>query len=272
MADPPVSPRRPAGAARRPAVHAAEVYCDACGQETEHRVLRLDQPGAGADAAVQGLARCRACGLTHRFRSEPEREVEVAEVLSEGRVSVAGSVRLPAHQRLQIGSDVPGHRHRIRRLETRAGRDVGEARADEVATIWATRQHGARVAVSLVQGRRTRSLVLEMPEGAVLEVGGPLSVEGRAYRIRALRAAGQTLHHEGASFPAHLVQRVYAGRATSPPAGSSAWSRDREMPSAPASSTSSTGRSRSSPGDSRYRTRPRARSAAGGDAHQSVRP
>lgn len=272
MAAPPDSPASSGPARTPPAVHAAEIYCEHCGRPTEHRVLRLDPSRASGDATIQGVARCRECHLTHPFRSEAERTIEVKEVVSEGPRSRSEVVRLPERQRLQVGSGVPGHGHLIHKIDRKDGRSVSEARAEQVATLWVTSDSAARVPVSIVEGRRTHSVVLVLPSDRVLEVGAPVTVEARTYTVRAIRAQRRTAHEPGTRFPARLVERVYAGRTAMPPAGSSDWTRDRERPSDDASSTSSAGRSRSSPGETKNRGRPRARNAEGGAAHHSVRP
>lgn len=197
----------------------------------------------------------------HPFRSEAERSVDVRAVVSEGARSTASVVRLPAGRRLQVGSQVPDSDQFIRKIDDRSGRSVSEAIAREVGTLWLTRGGPSRVPVSIVEGRSTRSLRIEIPPETTLVVGEQLAIEGRSYAIRALRALGRTVHGPGASYPARLVTRIYAGRTVTPPAGSRDWSRERETPSDRASSTSTPGRSRSSPGASRNRTAPRERSA-----------
>lgn len=244
-----------------PAIHTAEIYCEQCGRETTHRILRLAPTSGGAPTTLQGVARCRTCHLVHPFRSEAGRTVEVAVVVSEGATSSRHLLRLPSDRRLQVGSAVPGRDHWIRKIEDRARRSVPEAPARDVATLWVTPGGAARVPLAIVEGRRTRSGFLDLPPEATLVVGETVTFEGRTYAIRALRSLGRTVHGPGASAPARLVTRLYAGATVSPPGGSSDWSRDRETEADRASSTSRSARSRSSPGEMRNSTRPRARRA-----------
>lgn len=254
------------------AVHAASLWCDACDQVTEHRILRLDPVARGRGGTLQGVARCRNCRTVHPFRSEAPGATELVEVVSEGARSTARRLELPAAQRLQVGSEVPGTGHLIHRLQDRTGRSVSEGTAGRLASVWTTASRACRVRVSLVEGRTTRPATLVVSPLEPLTIGEPITIDGRIWRIRAIRAAGFTDHDPGRTVAAGRVQRLYAGRIVNPPAGRSAWSRDREIPSAPASSTSRAARSRSSPGTSRNRTAPRARIAEGGPTHQSVRP
>gem|GEM_PF-155225 len=255
-----------APAARAPRLHAAALWCDNCGAETPHRVLRMDPTRRTGSGPVQGTARCRVCQWTHRFESRPPERVEVAQIVSEGRTSVRSRVELPAHVRIRVGSEVPGsHRpFRVRRIDTRTGERVPEALTDEVETLWVVRDEGAVVPVSIVEGRFTRATRLVVPPETVFEVGGRLKADGTPLDIVALRARGKTWRLPGDAFAAQEVQRIYGRRTDRPPAGNRDWRTGRGRPSSFESSTSRSPRSRSSPGVRRTRTSPRARTAVGG--------
>jgi uncharacterized Zn finger protein len=255
---------RPRGAVP---VHAAEIVCDTCGRRTVHRILRLDPVAAGdVTGPVQGLARCRECRWVHPFRVEPPTTRSVALIRSEGPSSRREVLRIDPGLDLVVGGPVPGLEEplRIVRIDLLNGRSGARARAGDVATIWSTPDRGPMVPVSIVEGRRTRTTRLALPTTERLTVGEPLRVEDRSYTIHALRAEGRTWRVPGDSFAVPLIARVYVRRTVIPPAGSRDWSRDRDSPSSRASSISRSPRSRSSPGVSRNRTRPRDWSAAGG--------
>jgi len=236
------------------AIHGAEIFCEQCGVLTPHRILRLDPaPLGGRPGPIQGIAKCRHCRWTHRFRAEPERAVEVAEVLSDGPRSVASRRRLPAAAEVEVGRPLTDPKVRVRRIERKDGVAVRTARADQIATLWVTPDGPARVPVSIVEGRRTVATWLVVPPERPIEVGATIEIDERSYEVRGLRARGRTWRESGEVFPAGEVQRVYVGRTVSPPAGRSAWSRERPTPRAFDSSTSRSGRSRSSPGVSRNR-------------------
>jgi uncharacterized Zn finger protein len=252
------------------AVHSAIIYCESCRRETEHRILKV-AGGARAHGELRGLARCRECRLTHPFEDRPRQTVEVGEVVSEGRTSTPGRRRLPEDSRVYVGAGIPGSEPPVAvlRIDRKDGRRVQEAAATEIATLWVRVDRGAVVPVSIIEGRRTRAERLVVPPETVYEVGGPLRVEERSLTIVGLRARGETWRHPGARFRAEEVQRIYARRSVSPPEGSIDWSRSRDRPSSRESSTSASDRFRSSPGVSRYRTSPRARSDAGGPTDHS---
>jgi uncharacterized Zn finger protein len=254
-----------------PALASATLYCESCGRETPHRVLRVDRTPHAPGAVLSGVARCRECRRTHPFESLATATVDRVLIVSSGAESKRSSVRIPRHARLEVDRELPGADPpvRIRKLELANGGSRRTAVASEVATVWGVRDTGAVVRVSLVEGARTRPAVVRLPHGTELEVGAELNVEGTRTEIVALRAAGHTWRRPGDRFPSERVDRAYVRRTAMPPAGRSDWSRSRESPSSEAREASRSSRSRSSPGIRVTRRAPRARSADGGADVQS---
>ncbi len=245
---------------------AAVVYCDTCGKETPHRILRLDRTGGGGRRALSGIARCRACRWTHPFVSAGPDRAEVEAIVSAGAVSEHRVLELPATEPLEVGSPLPGLRPeaRIRKLDLREGGQAAEAPAREVRTVWAVETASELLRVAVLSGARSTTERVPRSAGLRLSVGSSLRLPSGPVTIVALRAHGHTWRRAGDTFPAEVVQVVYGRRTVRPPAGRSPWRRERGTPSSRASSTSRAARSRSSPGPSRNRTDPRARTAAGG--------
>jgi len=267
----------PETAGPRPAtgLHAAEIYCDVCGRTTPHRILRVEGgalPGSGG--TLQGTARCRECRVVHTFRAEPARSVTVRLVISDGPRSVASTAEIPPGRVLRVGANLPDSDppRRVLRLDTPRGVRVPEAPVESIATVWVSAGTGLWVPVSIVEGRRTRAARVTAGLDQMFEIGTPLEVEGRSYVIAAMRADGATWHDLGRAFPGRALQRLYVRRTETPPAGRSDWRSERETPRDRASSTSTWGRSRSSPGPTRPRSRPRARRASGGATDHRVSP
>jgi uncharacterized Zn finger protein len=249
------------------ALHAADLFCETCGRETPHRVLRVDERRiSGREHYISGVARCRDCQVTHPFQAEASGNVDVAVIVSDGPVSIYGSRSLPARRRLQVGSRIPSSDPplRIHRIDRKDGSRVPEAPSDEIATLWASPDRGHIVPVSVQEGRATTSLRLALAPGSLVTVDEELVTDGGRLTVVALRARGRTWRRPRDGFPAGEIQRVYARRKERPPAGNSGWRRPRETSSARASSVSRAARSRSSPGVTRNRSSPRARRAAGG--------
>jgi uncharacterized Zn finger protein len=200
---------------------------------------------------MEGIARCQECRWTHRFRSVERPMVELRAIYSEGERSEAGTLRFPAGTLLVTGQPLPGPEaagHVLRRIDGTGGRTRREARVEDVATLWLAPDPGRSIAVSIVEGRRTRAIRWRSRPEQPVPVGGTLTIDGEELRVVGIRARGRTWKVPGDAFlPAEIV-RVYARRTASPPEGRSAWRRERESPSSRASSISRSARSRSSPG------------------------
>ncbi len=259
---------------RTPRVHAALLMCENCGEETPHRILRMAPIRARSTGHLSGTARCRKCEWTHRFEFIAPSTVEVAEVVSEGPRSIHRRVALPAGEPIEVGSSVRDRDGSltVERIDSRTGRSLHSAKPEEIGTIWLTRNVGAVVPVSVIEGARTWTDRLTVPPTSWLGVGDAVSVRSTPLRIVGLRARGRTWRLAGDGFAASEIQRVYARRADTPPAGRRAWSTGRGRPTSRTRETSTADRSPSGPGVSRKRSFPRARRAEGGAADQSVSP
>jgi uncharacterized Zn finger protein len=239
-------------------IASAQIFCDSCRRATAHRILRVVPGGAGS-GTVRGVARCKECRLTHPFESAPEATVDVRVVVSEHDRSSRSVVSFPRHRRVLVGSGLPSQDPtlRIRRIDLHSGQRATDARTEEIATLWLTREAPPSVKVSIVIGRLTRTTRLPYTAGTRYEVGTSVVVENRPLWISAVRARGHTWRVPGDVFPAEEVERLYVRRTEMPPAGRRDWSSDRVTPREDARDRSMSARSRSSPGRRTTRTSPR---------------
>lgn len=269
-----VPPEEPSGGKSTPRVLAATLPCENCGRPTVHRIVRWDPKSLPRGKRASGIARCRECGWTHRFDLAPTTETEVDQIVSRRSTSTRERVRLPAAARVAVGGLVPGSDPslKIRRIDLRSGTSAQSALAREVATLWVTVDEGLRVAVSILEGPRTRATRWSVEPDVVVSVGDEVEVDGVPIRVVALRAAGHTWRRFGDHFRAGELERLYGRRTVSPPAGRSDWSRGRGRPSSRTSSFSRSSRSRSGPGERRTRIVPFDRSAAGGATVHKLSP
>ena len=261
----------PARRGRGPPIHSAALPCEVCGEETAHRILHLE-PGASA-RRVRGVARCQVCRTTRPFDVAGGEEVPVRVVLSDGPRSEPRELRVEPGIPLRVGDPLPALEPpaRIQRLELDGGRSAEEADPRRVRTIWAAVDRGPSLAVSLIEGSRTRSLVVPTDPEAPVTVGGPIALGELVAVVSAFRARHRTWSRPGDRFPAREVERVYARRNETPPGGSRRWTSSREIPSSPTRFRSTSGRSRSSPGVRTPRRRPpRANDSRGAAHHSSV--
>ena len=237
------APVRPSTSSGR--VSAARLFCPACGEVTEQRVLRLARRRPGSEGPVQGLARCRRCRLTHPFEEAVRSARTVGLIVSDRDRSKRIHVELPSDLEVRLDGSLPTTPEglRIRAIDTTEGRRVSRATVSSVATIWASVEGESTVPVSIISGARTRSVQLPFGSDEELAVGGTLEADRIPLTIIALRSRGQTYRRPGDRFRAAEIERVYGRRMDRPPLGRSAWSRDRGTESSRASSTSRSGRS-----------------------------
>ena len=271
-----MSPREPENEDPRPgasAVRSAVLSCESCGLETPHRILRLAATSR-KKGTISGIARCSRCRWTHPFTEIPPRTVTVWAVRSEGQRSVRERIELVPGATARINEPIPGldPPRIVRRIELRDGRTTVQARAEDIATLWTIVDRGPRIRVSLIEGRTTTPTLWEPPEGAQVAVGEPLNVDGVPTFIIGLRGRGQTWRAPGDRLEVREIDRIYARRSASPPAGRRDWSVDREIPSSRERATSISARSRSSPGVRKARIVARSRKADTGAAVQSETP
>jgi len=236
----------PSGAA----LGAALVYCEACGKETPHRILRVQPADVRTVRTVKGIARCRECRWTHPFVSTQPTRVPVDLVVSRGerserrRPELAPSTIVRVGERLQLGDAVV----LVRKIDLRDSTSSPEAPAQEVRTIWAVADEPRRVRLAIVDGPRSTTEKIAPGPNTRWAVGDELRLPSGPATIVALRARDRTWRRPGDAFRAEEVTVVYARRTVRPPAGRSVWSRGRGTPRDRASSTSAAPRSRSSPG------------------------
>jgi uncharacterized Zn finger protein len=255
-------------------LHSALLPCESCGRETPHRIVHLDRSTAVRSGTIRGVARCQTCGLVGPFSSVTPASRPAALIVSDGDRSDRVPIRLPASARVRVGetlADWPELLH-VRKVDDRRGRSVSSARGEEVATVWTVRDTGPSVRFSLIEGRITRAGRIPVAPGTFFEVGGSIELPGVPATVVGLRARNRTWRRPGDRFEVGEVQRVYARRTVSPPAGRSGWSTARERPEAWASSISRSARDRSSPGVRRNRRAPRERTAEGGPTVQRSSP
>ncbi len=251
---------------RRDALGSGLLFCDNCGAETPHRLLRVKPTSGPSPTNVAGTARCRVCRWTHPFTSTRETPVEVAMIVSDRGRSDRRRVALPGRRVVRIGETVTEATVplRITRIEVSSGRSAASSPVSEVRALWAIRADETLVPVSVVDGARTSSRLLRVPPSARLEIGATLTLDGDRVVIVGLRARGRTWRVVGDGFAAEEVRRAYGRRMLRPPAGRRDWRTDRGTPVSRTSSTSAAARSRSAPGVRRNATFPRAATAPGG--------
>ncbi|WP_456474410.1 HVO_0476 family zinc finger protein [Candidatus Pyrohabitans sp.] len=104
-------------------------YCEACGRDTEHEVVK--QRGS------EFLVKCSACGLVHLTIEKP-RLKEVSVIISRYEKSERKMILFPEEDEVGVGDEVEvgGEPARVTAINTEDGRKVEKAKLSDVKTLW----------------------------------------------------------------------------------------------------------------------------------------
>ena len=204
--------------------------CPACSPdlETVHEVL---SPGGGALTV-----RCGECGHVHKVQPEPEREVTLDVVVSQGGESFTANVTTPAEETVAVGDEFLLETEdvlatvRVTSVEVGEQRRVEEAPVEDVEAVWTREIDNVAVNVTIhpKDGSRddSRSVTMYVPGDYELEVGAVEELDDEKFEIDAVVVRGDATGYnrdryelEGDAVFAKDAKRVYSYDQTS-----SAWS------------------------------------------------
>ncbi len=182
-----------------------EIYCDVCGEETEHELIRADK----------NLYRCKVCGSVVELRED--RELELRAIISSGPESEKGKLRVKENEVLEVGEEVvveveDGFKvGEITSLEFKNGARAETALAKEVSTVWLRDVGEVIVKMSLHKGAITTPYRMLVSGETEFEVGEVLEINRRHFRITRIKLInGRLLKKEGEVAEAKEIRRVYA--------------------------------------------------------------
>ena len=160
--------------------------------------------------------RCLECGAYFELAAERP-PVNVSLVVSRGRASSRGKVRLAGGETLAVGDErvfEMGEQAvgvQLTALELAGGERVERARAEDVACVWARAVDEVELRIVVQKGWRSQPRVVKVHGLYELSVGSEESLGGTGFRIKALRLrAGRTLRRDMDVAQAKDVQTVYA--------------------------------------------------------------
>jgi len=182
-----------------------EIYCDVCGEETEHELIRADK----------NLYRCRLCGSVVELR--PEKEIELRAIISSGATSKRGKIKVKPDEVLETGDEVivevdDGFKvGEITSLEFKNGSRRDSAIAKDVSTVWLRDVGEVFVKISLHKGAITTPYKLLVSGDTEFEVGEVLEINRKHFRIERVKLInGKLLKKEGDKAEAKEIRRIYA--------------------------------------------------------------
>ncbi len=182
-----------------------EIYCDVCGEETEHELIRADK----------NLYRCKVCGSVVELRKP--KEIELRAILSSGATSEKGKLRVEENAVLEVGEEVivevsDGYKvGEITSLEFKDGSRAEYAEAKDVSTVWLRDVGEVIVKISLHKGAITTPYKTLVSGDTEFEVGEVLEINRKRFKITRIKLInGKLLKKEGEKAQAKEIRRVYA--------------------------------------------------------------
>ncbi len=182
-----------------------EIYCDVCGEETEHELIRADK----------NLYRCKVCGSVVELK--PEKKMELRAIISSGPQSERGKLRVRPDDVLEVGDEVvveveDGFKvGEITSLEFSNGARGESAQAKDVSTVWLRDVGEVVVKMSLHKGPITTPYRTLVSGDTEFEVGEVLEINRRRFRITRIKLInGRLLKKEGDIAEAKDIRRIYA--------------------------------------------------------------
>ena len=182
-------------------------YCDTCGEETVHDVVRVV---SGGKKGMHLTARCTVCGLVHQVEMSFERVKEIPVVISWMGTSENDRMLAPLGEKLHVGEEIylDDDRLLITGIEAEDGRMVKEADVERIRTLFTKRYDRVRVKVSINRGSRTTSRNIYVAPEEEFEVGDILEVDGIKAVIHRMKLDEHFITRGSA--PAKKIVRIYA--------------------------------------------------------------
>lgn len=188
---------------------AIPLECPACGEETDHAVLK-GTVGLRGDYTLDAVVRCETCGTVRHIVHREAGERELPVILSSGAQSRRTKLLAGDDEELAAGDEVviDGVRSVITAVETREGRRPPALPVPEIATIWAKEFEQVKIGFTINLGKKTiaKELVLE-PEDR-LEIGEQRVFGNLRVTIHGIKITDRMLRRGGAE--AGQITRVFA--------------------------------------------------------------
>ena len=156
-----------------------QIFCPACGTNTEHALIKTGQ---------ENLVRCEICGIVHSVQKERERLVTLKAIVNKDELSEPYIIKLPAIEKLRVGDELLVDdaskdvvMTQITSIET--DRRVNSAIAEAVKTIWARATDEVPLKISVYRNGQTHPLKIIVQGDEVFEVGEVRQIKGFKFVI-----------------------------------------------------------------------------------------
>ena len=188
-----------------------ELTCPACGEETDHTVLK-----ESGDLLVQ----CSVCGQIYHIPKPKEPEViNVKTIVSMEDISKKGTVELIDEEFCAVDDllvaecDDDALGVEVAAIETKNGKRRYKVKASDIAVLWTRVVEKVVVKFSVNDGRKTIPLYEESEGEDDYIIGEIYNVQGVRFRVNHIKLRkGSMMRKEGWKAYARKIKRIYGSR------------------------------------------------------------
>lgn len=190
------------------------LYCEGCGEETPHRILK-GKLGPTMESGFDGTVQCIPCSTVHPAHIEMEKPVDVRSIISEKARSTRTEIEFFPREIIRVKDEIMWEDHNLLVTAIEKGsRRVEKAEASEVDCIWLKLFDTVEIKVSVVEGSNTKSERMEAAPEEEFAVGDLLEFGRMKVVITKIKKDRRMVYREGSPVQAREIKRVYTKRVT----------------------------------------------------------
>lgn len=188
------------------------LFCDTCGEETPHHILR-GKLGSSDETGFDGTVKCNNCRSVHHASIEMEKPRKIKAIISDGPSSTRTSIEFFPKEVLKSGDQIVWEDHNLLITSMESGdKRVDKAEAADVDTIWMKNFDRVDIKVSIVEGPNTKSDKIEAAPEEEFAIGDLLELGRNKVVITKIKIEGKMIYREGSPVQARKIKRVYTKR------------------------------------------------------------
>ena len=179
--------------------------CEACGDITEHEILKEKKVGDGRDL----LLKCISCSSISTLNIRPPKLIRIPFILTEGPNSQKITIDIDNDEEFRIGDvfDEDDKLWSINQILISGDRKAKMAVASEVTSISALRTDMVIVKLTMTRGEFSDSQSITVEHGKTFTAGHLMDHAGETWRIRAIHTGeGRTMK---GTVESQFIKRMY---------------------------------------------------------------
>ncbi|MGA1866396.1 MAG: HVO_0476 family zinc finger protein [Thermoplasmatota archaeon] len=185
-------------------------FCEKCGEETPHRVLK-GRIGATPASGFDGTVQCISCKQIHHANFPVEKPVSINCIISDKDHSKKETIEFGPLEEVMVGEELFWESHNIivTAIEKNGSR-VRKTKASEIDCLWLKYFDTVPVKVSIVRGASTKSEKIEAAPDEEFAVGDLLEFGKEKVVIDKIKTEHRMIYRDGVPVEARDIKRVYA--------------------------------------------------------------